>query len=323
MKVYKDPVLLVGDEKLTFSIAVCLLQAGHPVTLLTQNKTEALAVVEMHWSELSERTSAPLKRHEMNIINEVKGVADFNSAIVITPEGFDSKRSSIALLENHLRPDAIIAINTESIPLSTIHRNAVSADRIIGVNWVEPAHTTFFLEIITNDVCDQDKVKHFVSLAKSSWQKDPYVLKNDNGIRSRMMSAMLREAFFLLENGYVSFEDVDRACRNDPGYYLPFSGHCRYMDLMGTYVYGTVMKDLNPELSKDTHIPALFTRLVEQGRLGMNTANGFYVYKDDEVERRTEQFRKFSYEIREIIAKYPFAYLKEQKLIAAKAVSNL
>lgn len=323
MKIHKDAVLVVGDEKLAFSIAVCLLQAGHPVTLLTKNQSEASATVDMHFSDLAENTSASPKRHEVVLTEKLSGTVDFNLAIVITPEDLDTKRSAIVDLEKYLPPGAVIAVNTESIALSKIQDNAVRPGRIIGANWVEPAHTTFFLEIIANDRCGAAEVDHFFSRAKTYWQKDPYILRKDSGIRSRMMSAMVREAFYLLENGYVSLEDVDRACRNDPGYYLPFAGHCRYMDLMGTFVYGAVMKDLNPELSRDTHIPAFFTRIVEEGGQGVKTNKGFYVYKDDEVESRAQQFRKFSYEINEIIAKYPFGYLKERKQVAAKAVSNL
>jgi 3-hydroxybutyryl-CoA dehydrogenase len=130
---------------------------------------------------------------------------------------------------------------------------------------------------------------------------------------------MVREAFYLLENGYVSVEDIDRACRNDAGYYLPFAGNCRYMDLMGTYIYGVVMRDLNPELSKDRQIPAFFREIVSKERLGMETKQGFYPYQEGEVEQWEEVFRKFSYQIRQIIAKYPFGQ-REEATLAEKAI---
>lgn len=311
MNFQKDPVLVVGDEKMTFSIAVCLLQAEHPVTLLTGNKARALSAVDMHVSDIGKKSVGVLELDDFEITEEISGNLNFRHAIIITPEDLQVKRSAILQLENKLPAEALIAINTESIPLSDIQENAISAERIIGANWVEPAHTTFFLEIISNDKNRQDFVNDFFSVAKLSWQKDPYILNKNTGIRSRMMSAMVREAFYLLENDYVSIEDVDRACRNDPGYYLPFSGHCRYMDLMGTYIYGKVMRDLNPELSKDTHIPDFFTDIIRQGGEGFTNQKGFYAYEGEEIEKRLEEFRKFSYEIRNIISRYPFKYLEE------------
>jgi 3-hydroxybutyryl-CoA dehydrogenase len=204
-----------------------------------------------------------------------------------------------------------IAINTESLPLSDIQQDAKNPQRIIGANWVEPAHTTYFLEIISNQANPEALVKKFSAMAQQYWNKDPYVLKTGYSIRSRMMSALIREAFYLVENGFVSFEDVDRACRNDAGYYLPFAGNFRYMDLMGTFIYGLVMKDMNPDLSKDRHIPAFFNEIIDSGGRGMENNKGFYEYKNGDVEKWKERSRVFSYQIHEIIDKYPFKYLEK------------
>ncbi|MGH2645825.1 MAG: 3-hydroxyacyl-CoA dehydrogenase family protein, partial [Chitinophagaceae bacterium] len=108
-----------------------------------------------------------------------------------------------------------------------------------------------------------------------------------------------------------SVEDIDRACRNDAGYYLPFAGNCRYMDLMGTYAYGMVMQELNPDLSKDGEVAPFFKRIVEQGGMGMQNGNGFYQYDANEAKKWDQKFRRFSYQIEKIISKYPFNYKKE------------
>lgn len=323
MNFQKAPVLIVGDERTAFSIVVCLLQAEHPVTLYTRNKTEAVNAIDTHFSDLDPKAKNALDRDDLEIHGELTGPLDFQLAIVVTSEDLHIKQSAVQELEALLGREALIAVNTESIPLSEIQENSTRPARIIGANWVEPVHTTFFLEIISNEKNRTDLVNDFASTARSHWQKDPYVLTKDTGIRSWMMSAMVREAFFLLENEYVSIEDIDRACRNDPGYYLPFAGHCRYMDLMGSYVYGAVMKDLNPELSRHSHIPRFFTRIVQSGGEGLKNKRGFYTYEADEVERRMEEFRKFSYEIRDIISKYPFNDLKKNIPENKKAVTNI
>ena len=95
------------------------------------------------------------------------------------------------------------------------------------------------------------------------------------------------------------------------------------MDLMGTYIYGLVMKDLNPELSRDTHIPEFFTRLVDEGAEGTKNLRGIYRYDEADVARRSEEFRKFSFEIQQVIAKYPFNSMKEQPSLKKKVVSDL
>src|SRR5690606_19420495 len=167
----------------------------------------------------------------------------------------ETKQHLIRRLESCVREGAVIAINMEGIPLAELQAVSQHPDRIVGLNWCYPADLTFFLEIICNEKTLPDHVRELEVLAKKGWFKDPYIVRSGFSVRARMMAAWAREAFYLVENGYASMESIDRACRNDAGYYLPFAGNFRYMDLMGTYAYGTVMKDLNPELSNATAVP--------------------------------------------------------------------
>lgn len=306
----KEAVLVAGNDKLAFSITVCLLQAGHTVNLYTQDEEKALESINEHVADIFNFTSVTLPLVDLVINTGLNEKENYNVAIAITPESLAGKKIVVEELEKVLPVNAMIAINTESILLGDIQKVSKNPGRIIGVNWVEPAHTTYFLEIIYNAITRQELVNDFYSMAKD-WKKDPYVVKKGYSIRGRMMSALIREAFYLIENGYVSFEDVDRACRNDAGYYLPFAGNFRYMDLMGTYIYGLVMKDMNPDLSKDRHIPGFFTDAISKGGRGMENSKGLYEYKEDEVRKWNELARTFSYQIQEIIEKYPFAYLEE------------
>ena len=222
------------------------------------------------------------------------------------------KKLLIRELEKKLPAGSVIAVNTESIPLSILQEGAIHPERIAGLNWTEPAHTTYFMEIIANAKNDSSLVKHLAHEAKTYWGKDPYIISGDLGIRAKMMAAMTREAFYLLEHGYASVEDIDRACRNDPGYYLPFAGNFRYIDLMGgASAYGRVMKGLNPELSKSIHIPDFFINAAQQCGAAAENGKGLYDYEEGDTEKWEATFREFSYRIKQVIDKYPFAYLKE------------
>jgi 3-hydroxybutyryl-CoA dehydrogenase len=65
--------------------------------------------------------------------------------------------------------------------------------------------------------------------------KEPSLLRKDvpGLITNRIMYAMLREAFHLVESGVASIADVDRSLRNDLGYRITFAGPFRFMDLTG------------------------------------------------------------------------------------------
>lgn len=304
----QPPVLIAGEGKLTESIAVCLMEAGQQVFIYTASPDVTVEGIRRHFRDMENKPHDPGTRGMLTIVDTPAQAKDCQLAIVITQESVSQKKSVIGTLENVLLPGTLIAINTESIALSEIQQGASHPERIIGANWVEPAHTTYFLEIICNSNNPPPMVEGFAAAAKKWWNKDPYVLHHDLGIRSRLLSALVREAFYLVENGYVSFEDIDRACRNDAGYYLPFAGNFRYMDLMGTYIYGIVMKEMNPALSKDRQTPRLLNEIIRKGGQGMDNNKGFYEYDPGQKEQWDQLSRDFSYQLQSIIKKYSDVY---------------
>lgn len=300
-----ETVLLIGEGNLAESIAWCLLKANQFVHFCTHDVRKAKSSLLAHVSEVKKKNSTvPLEN--VAFLAALPDSGEYDLAIAVNEEDSEKKTRVVADLERRLSADALIAINTESIGLDEIQQKSLNPERIVGVNWTEPAHTTHFLEIIRNDQTADTVLCKITALAKA-WGKDAYVV-NNYGVRSRLLSAMIREAFYLVENGYASVEDVDRACRNDAGYYLPFAGNCRYMDLMGTYAYGMVMKDLNPDLSREKELPSFFVGILNKGGVGMENGKGLYDYTPEEGRQWRETFREFSHRIEEVINKYPFNY---------------
>lgn len=307
-------ILVLGNGNLKNSVSICLSRGGNTVTLMTACEDDAKDAFNKYLG-YSEPSKIKLKVSTSKNIDEWDIGSNFLLAIGITNENLIEKKSIIEKLEKNLSSEAVIAINTEIIPLSVLQKGCLHPERIIGLNWVEPAHTTLFLELICNEINDLELVEKLKQYAGKFWSKDPYLITTDMGIRAKLLSGMAREAFYLVQNGYASIEDIDRACRNDAGYYLPFAGNFRYMDLMGTYAYGLVMKDLNKELSIESEIPEFFKKIMEKGGKGMENKNGFYHYNEEEVKKWEKLFNTFSYEIKRLIEKYPFNNRVEKELI--------
>ena len=102
------------------------------------------------------------------------------------------------------------------------------------MHWAEPAYASRFLEIICGEKSPVETGEQLHSIAKE-WGKEPTLVRKDirGFITNRIMYAMYREAMHLVENGYATIEDVDRACKNDGGHWMTFCGLFRYMDLTG------------------------------------------------------------------------------------------
>ena len=312
-----NEVMVVGEGRSACSIAVNLLNAGDTVYFVTKDGMTAKDQIHTYLKDAEKYTGITADIKKIRFIEQGKTAGHAGFAIVITEEDEAVKNNMVKHLETQLSPNAVIAVNSESILLEALQKDGKHVNRIIGLNWALPAHTTNFLEIITNEFTCPQKLAALQEKARAFWNKDPYTVQCGYSVRARLMAAITREAFFLVDNGYASVEDIDRACRNDAGCYLPFAGNCRYMDLMGTHAYGLVMKDLYKELSQENSVSDKLTDLLSDGKLGMEHRNGFYTYTKKSASQWDEKFRQFSFQIKEIIDKYPFHYLNKGSKVSA------
>lgn len=303
------PVLLIGNSDLLAGVALCLNNAGHQVYVCTDVPGQFHELYNQHIDYQKQYSGKALPAAQPAVDTRMNSKIDFKLIIAVTSEDLKTKQKLLKKIEPVAKADTIVAINTESFAIGDLAKDYNHPENLIGLNWTEPAHTTFFLEIISGEK-SREATEKINDIAKTHWGKDPYIVAN-NGIRGRLISAMAREASFLVDNDYATVDDIDRACRNDAGYYLPFCGNCRYMDLMGTYAYGMVMKDLNPDLSKDQELPGFIKQVVDAGGKGMKNAQGFYEYNNGDVQKWRDTMAVFTYQIQEIIEKYPFNYNKK------------
>jgi 3-hydroxybutyryl-CoA dehydrogenase len=162
------------------------------------------------------------------------------------------------------------------------------------------------MEVICGAKTRPSVARHVIALARN-WGKEPTLVRRDirGFITNRIMYAMIREAFHLVESGIATPADVDRSVRNDMGYWLTFAGPFRFMDLTGIPAYAAVMRDLLPELHNGDGVPALMRRVVDSGARGTANRKGFYRYTAAQARRWEKRFLQFTCEIRRLAMKYP------------------
>jgi len=304
---------IVGLGLMGSSIATCILAAGHEVTSFTRNiekvgevRRRILTFLNQLQEEgmLKEDPSTALER--LTITNDFSLFTNHEVVIESIIENVDAKKRVFQQLETVLSPAAIIGSNTSAIPVTILQSGLKHPERLLGIHWGEPAHILRFLEVICGEQSDIKCAEKIVALAEE-WGKEPSLVKKDirGFITNRLMYAMMREANYLVENGYATIEDIDRACRNDMGYWITFAGLFRFMDLTGIPAYLTVMKDLFPELDNSTKAPHFIERLVASGAKGVSNASGFYPYTKESAKKWEKLFIEFTYDIRKLSERYP------------------
>lgn len=305
---------VVGLGLMGSSISAALLMHGQKVIGLSPIQSavdqEAPGRVEEYLKESF--AQGLILKDPVNYLENIVYSTDYKSLkhcdVVLESviENLDTKKEVYAKIEEIVDSEVIIASNTSAIPINILQQHIKFPQRFFGMHWAEPAFTTPFLEIICGDKSDI-KIGEKLYDIGASWGKEPILVRKDirGFITNRIMYAMFREAFYLVENDYATIEDVDRACRNDAGHWITFCGLFRFMDISGLQAYYHVMKDLFPTLNNQTTVPALIEGIATQGGNGISNGRGFYKYTEQEAKEWEAAFQGFSFEISRLSAKYP------------------
>ena len=320
MKAKEISIGVVGLGLMGCSITTCLLMAGHPVIAIApipldldfaEKRVTDHLTRAMQEGLLKDKPESFLKN--LTITSDYKVLVHCGLVIECTLEDMAIKKSVFEKIEAVISPDALLTSNTSAIPISMLQAQTQYPRRFFGLHWMEPSHTTRFLEIICGDLSDVTKAEFLYTISQG-WGKEPTLLRKDirGFIANRLMYALYREAFYLVENGYATVEDVDRSCRNVPGYWMTLAGPFRWMDLTGVQAYHAVMKDLFPTLSNSQEVPKLIDDIVKAGGKGVSNAQGFHDYTPEEAKLWEETYKEFSYKIRELALQYPTDVVKRK-----------
>ena len=320
MDTRSNEVGVIGLGLMGCSIVAALVMRGYKVIALAPQESDMERAPDRILHALQESYKQGIHTHEVSTLKlnvlYTRNYADLGDCFLISEcvvENIDIKKTVYALIESFVSKQAIITTNTSAIPITILQETVTHPKRFMGMHWAEPAFTTPFLEITCGPQTDIQLAEILYDIA-SSWGKEPTLLRKDirGFITNRLMYAMFREGFNLVENGYASIEDVDRACRNDAGHWMTFCGLFRYMDITGLQAYHHVIKDLFPTLSNQKETPELIQLIANKGGNGISNGFGFYHYSKEESAEWEKAFEEFSYDINTLSRKYPIDLIQQR-----------
>ncbi len=320
---------VVGLGLMGCSIITALLVAGNKVVALAPIEADLKNALHKIQHNLASADHNGFSEYSIDenlsrliISNNYQDLKNCKLVMECVTENLEIKKQVYALIENNITENAILTTNTSAIPITVLKDFVKYPKRFLGMHWAEPSYTTKFLEIICSPETDIKFAEYLYKMA-TKWGKEPTLVRKDirGFITNRIMYAMYREAFYLVENGYATVEDVDRTCRNDGGHWMPFCGLFRYMDITGLPAYYTVMKDLFPTLNNQTHVPKLIADIAENGGKGILNGKGFYNYTPEEAEEWEKAYQEFAFEISRLSSKYP-SNLVEKRILNKEKVNG-
>ncbi|WHY55707.1 3-hydroxyacyl-CoA dehydrogenase family protein [Peribacillus simplex] len=222
-------------------------------------------------------------------------VRDADFIIEAIPEVIELKLNLYQQMEEMIKPDAIVASNTSTFPISQLKEKASFADRMVITHFFNPGHLVPLVEIVQHDETKPEIVKATMDLMRKIG-KSPILLKKEIAgfIANRLQTALMREAFYLLKEGVADAKDIDTAITAGPGFRWAFTGPIEIADFGGLDTWQRVFDNVAPVLDQGKEAPDLIRDLVAKGKLGTKSGEGIFTYEGSAVSQKiNERDRNF------------------------------
>jgi len=278
-------------------------RSAHGRDTANQHVRDSLTDMVAHGKLTSREAEDNLR--SLHVVDRMDALGTCDFIIESVVEDLAKKSELFDELEPLIDSQTVIGSNTSALPITLIQRARSHPERFVGMHWGEPCHISRFQEVIRGEQTNDAAFDAAVALSYACG-KDPSLIQKDmrGFVTNRLMYAMLREAFHLLESGVADVDTIDRSFRNDIGFWSTIAGPFRWMDLTGISAYARVIIDLFPDLANTTELPDTMKRMLETGAEGVSNGMGFYEYDTESAKQWEEKWRAFTWQVRELADYY-------------------
>ncbi|MCX8118199.1 MAG: 3-hydroxyacyl-CoA dehydrogenase family protein [Desulfobacterota bacterium] len=285
-------VMVIGAGTMGHSIALVFARGGYEVDLMDE-KEEALdrglGLIRASLRILKE-ARALAGRPLPEIMARIHPTTSLDPAgradlvIEAISENPKAKRRLFQTLDRLCPGRTIFASNTSYLNLFRLAKG-IRPQKMVICHFYAPAHLIPLVDLVKGPQTSAGTVETVKEILLKLG-KVPVVMNRfiPGYIVNRLQRAMAREIFFLLDNGYATAEEIDRAVKNSLGIRIPVLGVVQRYDFTGLDLALTFEQNPSIRLVSRDRIPRTLSQLVKKGHVGIKSGRGFYDYSSKGLE---------------------------------------
>jgi len=315
MKTINDikKIAVLGAGTMGPGIAQMFAMGGYPVTMWTRSEQTREKAKETLYNSLktfveegmlaADKLEETYKRVDFALtVEEAVAGADFIQETIV--ENKDAKIELFEKVNAAVSDTAIIASNTSGLDVFALMPENRLKQAVIA-HWYSPAQLVPLVEVVKSDKAPQEYADITVELLEKCGKSAVLMKKFIQGyIANRMQMCLNQELFYLLDNGYCTPEDIDKAVKTS---FIPRAvvlGLCKRADFGGLDMTANNFKNKSYKMPPEVDMPKTLQEHVDKGELGFKTGKGFYDYSGVDKQALMEKRDKQLFEVYKLAMKF-------------------
>lgn len=274
---------VVGCGQMGLGIAQVAAVAGHNVLLYDINQNARnLALDKIAHSleklvaknKLSREHYGDIKS-KINIVGGLDNLKNCDLIIEAVKEDYAVKEALFEAISS-VTSTAVIATNTSALSVSRLSASVIDSSRFIGIHFMNPVPVMPLVEVVKHHNLSQSTLDFATNFCESLQKQIVQCQDSPGFIVNRLLLPMLNQAIILFEQGIATCEDIDSAMRLGANFPM---GPLALADFIGLDTCLFILETLYAENNTYSMPPAnLLVRMVNDGKLGKKSGQGFYPY---------------------------------------------
>jgi 3-hydroxybutyryl-CoA dehydrogenase len=278
-------LMVIGAGLMGSGIAQVAAQAGWDVTLRDLDDAataRGVDAVEKSLARFAAKGTITAEAAEQAVARittttDLDAAADADIVVEAVFESIDVKRDVFRALDKVCKSGAVLATNTSAIPITQIAAATERPESVVGTHFFSPVPMMKLCELVRGLKTSDETLSTARAFAEEVGKTCIVVNRDVAGfVTTRLIAALVVEAVSLVENGVVSAEDLDIACKLGFGHAM---GPLATTDMTGVDILAHAARNIYTETADPKFFPPeLLQRMVAAGDLGRKTGKGFYTY---------------------------------------------